>query len=282
MASINELTEIIKEAFADVPHPGGSLISADHLNRHVDHCDECRTIQDAFRSLHWEDVPLSLLIREAEAINLLSRLGYRYFLPAYLLAATEHYESADLISDYLVWGLLPSGDDQVQQWKQRRFLSLSASEKFAYKKVLLFFREQHKEDFDERELDAAIALFGGEGAVRQIDGRSAMVEDRWEFYTDRKGEHRWRRTASNGRKVGASSEGYKNKGMARANAERHGYNGNPKNLGKTDKFEFYKDRKGEHRWRRRARNGEIVGAATEGYSNKSSCLKNARRAGYPG
>jgi len=28
-----------------------------------------------------------------------------------------------------------------------------------------------------------------------------------------------------------------------------------------DKFDFYKDKKGEHRWRRVAPNGEVVGAA---------------------
>jgi uncharacterized protein YegP (UPF0339 family) len=47
--------------------------------------------------------------------------------------------------------------------------------------------------------------------------------DKWEFYTDNKDEHRWRRTASNGEKVGASSEGYSGKGDCEANAERNGY-----------------------------------------------------------
>jgi len=29
--------------------------------------------------------------------------------------------------------------------------------------------------------------------------------DKWEFYTDKKDEHRWRRTASNGNIVGAAT-----------------------------------------------------------------------------
>ena len=49
--------------------------------------------------------------------------------------------------------------------------------------------------------------------------------DKWEFYVDTAGEHRWRRTASNGRIVGASTEGYKNKADCIANARRHGYRG---------------------------------------------------------
>jgi uncharacterized protein YegP (UPF0339 family) len=104
--------------------------------------------------------------------------------------------------------------------------------------------------------------------------------DKWEFYTDKKGEHRWRCTSVNGNIVGASSEGYSAKSSARANAERHGYNGNPKGLGGRDKWEFYTDKKGEHRWKRTASNGEKVGASCEGYGKAGDCKTNAKRNGY--
>jgi uncharacterized protein YegP (UPF0339 family) len=37
------------------------------------------------------------------------------------------------------------------------------------------------------------------------------------------------------------------------------------------KFQLYEDRKGEYRWRLRARNGEIIADSNEGYSRKASC-----------
>jgi uncharacterized protein len=37
------------------------------------------------------------------------------------------------------------------------------------------------------------------------------------------------------------------------------------------KFQIYKDRKGEYRWRLRARNGEIIADSNEGYSSKATC-----------
>jgi uncharacterized protein YegP (UPF0339 family) len=37
------------------------------------------------------------------------------------------------------------------------------------------------------------------------------------------------------------------------------------------KFQIYEDRKGEYRWRLRARNGEIIADSNEGYSRKASC-----------
>ena len=47
-----------------------------------------------------------------------------------------------------------------------------------------------------------------------------------------------------------------------------------------DKWEFYKDSQEQWRWRRTAPNGNIVGAATEGYVNKADCEGNARRNGW--
>lgn len=110
----------------------------------------------------------------------------------------------------------------------------------------------------------------------------AGKDDKWEFYKDKKGEHRWRRRASNGNIVGAATEGYSSKALATSNAERHGHNGNPKKLGKDDKWEFYKDKAGENRWRRTASNGEIVGSSSEGYSSPKACKENAARNGYSG
>lgn len=37
------------------------------------------------------------------------------------------------------------------------------------------------------------------------------------------------------------------------------------------KFQLYKDRKDEYRWRLRARNGEIIADSNEGYSSKANC-----------
>ncbi|MFY0631186.1 MAG: DUF1508 domain-containing protein [Flavobacteriaceae bacterium] len=49
-----------------------------------------------------------------------------------------------------------------------------------------------------------------------------------------------------------------------------------------DKWEFYQDSKKDWRWRRTAPNGRIVGASTQGYTNRTDCVDNARRHGYKG
>ncbi|MGB0497082.1 MAG: YegP family protein [Rubricella sp.] len=52
--------------------------------------------------------------------------------------------------------------------------------------------------------------------------------------------------------------------------------------GENDKFEVYQDKKGEWRWRRKASNGQIVGASSEGYKAKGDAEANASRQGYTG
>lgn len=49
-----------------------------------------------------------------------------------------------------------------------------------------------------------------------------------------------------------------------------------------DQWQFYQDNYGDWRWQRKAPNGRIVGASTEGYRNRADCVANARRNGYTG
>jgi uncharacterized protein YegP (UPF0339 family) len=42
------------------------------------------------------------------------------------------------------------------------------------------------------------------------------------------------------------------------------------------KFELYKDRRGEFRWRLRAANGRVIADGAEGYKTKRACLQGIR------
>ncbi len=100
--------------------------------------------------------------------------------------------------------------------------------------------------------------------------------DKWDVYTDNSGAWRWRRTATNGNIVGASTQGYVAKSDCEDNAKRNGWGGCAMSDA-TDRWEIYEDNAKQWRWRRTATNGHIVGASTEGYANKSDCEENARR-----
>lgn len=53
-------------------------------------------------------------------------------------------------------------------------------------------------------------------------------------------------------------------------------------MSENDKWETYKDKRGEFRWRRKAGNGKIVGSSCEGYTTKANCEANAQRHGKDG
>lgn len=61
--------------------------------------------------------------------------------------------------------------------------------------------------------------------LKLIDKSMTGSNDKWEFYTDNRGEWRWRRTATNGRIVGAATEGYSSRSACFDNAQRNGYTG---------------------------------------------------------
>ncbi|HEU0222890.1 MAG TPA: DUF1508 domain-containing protein [Paracoccaceae bacterium] len=44
-----------------------------------------------------------------------------------------------------------------------------------------------------------------------------------------------------------------------------------------DSFEIYQDKRGAWRWRLKAKDGSIVGAASEGYKSRSDCEANMKR-----
>lgn len=101
-----------------------------------------------------------------------------------------------------------------------------------------------------------------------------MADYTLEFYKDKSGGFRWRRTASNGEIVGASSESYASKKDCEANANRNT---------SADKWEFYKDKSGKHRWRCFSpANGKQVGKSTEAFSSPANAKNNARINGWPG
>lgn len=82
LQSAELLRDRIREAFKDVPYPGDSGIV-----RH-DHGD-CALLRKDFAGSHWTSLQVSVLDRHAENLPCLTPEGFKFYLPAYLLAALE-------------------------------------------------------------------------------------------------------------------------------------------------------------------------------------------------
>ena len=107
-------------------------------------------------------------------------------------------------------------------------------------------------------------------AVLSVIGTPARAEDSkltFEIYPDAKMEYRWRLKAGNGKVIATPGQGYKAKADAKNGVERI--------MADADKltFEVYEDKKKEHRWRLKAKNGQVIASSSEGYADKAGAEK---------
>ena len=87
----------------------------------------------------------------------------------------------------------------------------------------------------------------------------------FEVYKDARDEHRFRLKAPNGQII-ATGEGYTTKASCL-----NGIESIKENVAFADRFETYQDKQGEHRFRLKAANGQVI-ATGEGYTTENALM----------
>ena len=118
----------------------------------------------------------------------------------------------------------------------------------------------------------------GEGYTRRTDANKAVDRIRtgiddfaFEGYEDKGGAYRWRLRGRNDRIVADSGQGYDSRSGADDAVERvrtYVPDADVLTIGRAT-FEIYEDEGGDHRWRLRHRNGNILMDSGEGYASRS-------------
>jgi hypothetical protein len=131
----NELIVQIEQAFADAVYPGDDkLINANH-------CGECAEIAEVFRGKKWSSLTnIKFLRRYVAALSLLYPEAFRYYLPAYMIAALIDPATADVILDSLEYDFMPRATENAaaQEWFFNRATGFSPAQKRAIKAYLEF------------------------------------------------------------------------------------------------------------------------------------------------
>src|SRR4051794_13899057 len=104
-------------------------------------------------------------------------------------------------------------------------------------------------------------------AMAQKDKDKDKAGTTFEIYQDGKKEWRWRYKAANGEILATPGQGYKAKADAKQSVDAL------RDHAGTHKAEFYEDKRKEHRWRLKAKNGQIVAVSSEGYKTKADAEK---------
>ena len=91
-AGAEELRGQIRAAFQDVAPPTGGLLLAEY-----ERSEDATEMAAAFRRTHWSELPFDVLSYHREMLFALSAVGYRAYLPAYLMASL--IDDANLVGE---------------------------------------------------------------------------------------------------------------------------------------------------------------------------------------
>ncbi|HZI08286.1 MAG TPA: DUF6714 family protein [Archangium sp.] len=133
----------IEAAFADASPPGDDHIGYDPEDW------ESVELARTFKGRHWRDLSPSEL--QYHSSSFLSSEGFRYYLPAYLLAALEEHGN---LMPHTVYGLtLPAEsspeDLTLRAWQLERFEGLSPTQKRAVRAFLEYARDEASHYFSQ-------------------------------------------------------------------------------------------------------------------------------------
>jgi hypothetical protein len=139
-ASRDEVIRDIGAAFADVAYPGDDQLVYDNSGRHL----ECTQVREVFRGRSWRDLDLETLRRNASALFFFTPAAYRYYLPAFLIAAVRDFERADVIPDTIVCTLKkPKDSGEDAMLFQQRIEGLSEPQRNAVRSFLSHLATTH-------------------------------------------------------------------------------------------------------------------------------------------
>ncbi|MBT8166296.1 MAG: hypothetical protein KJN73_07040 [Acidimicrobiia bacterium] len=204
------LIQLIRDGFSRTGHPGDGFLQG---SREGD--DAFKAVQPFRGTTDWSEVDPAVLDEHSDALSFLSEGGFRFFLPAYLIAdVNDELNTADVVF-HLAGGFhnavvrVPIGDQVVEKQAGRaafvnsRRYGAMTFEDYARFRLSVFTREEaraivayleHRRSLpdavDRDHIDAALDLFWRERAEEapNHDQLEEHVEAEEQFLRDVSGE----------------------------------------------------------------------------------------------
>ena len=122
------LAQEIEQVFADMPYPGGDNIGREDIS--------------VFRG-DWRAIPLDVIIAYRGELPFFAIQGFRYYLPAFLVAALRHPVEVDTLLDNLIFNL----DPKTYEFSGQRFTEIVNSFTLDEKRSILNFLGNYMQFF---------------------------------------------------------------------------------------------------------------------------------------
>jgi hypothetical protein len=149
------LIQAIREAFSMAAYPGDDLLVYDTSGAHL----ECIQVAEAFRGRHWPDVSVDQLLNQPDSLFFFTPEAYRYYLPAFMIAAVQSYVDMDIVVINLVHTLIPPAEGQDRNRFEARMQGLNARQRSAVRQFLEFLISAHGQDFPRNDLQLALETY---------------------------------------------------------------------------------------------------------------------------
>lgn len=146
--AIEALLGRLREAFADAPYPGDDRICND-----PGHCSECAGYHVELRGRHWRTMHPDVIKVNDSAPCFLSPAGFRFFLPAWIIADLH----GDGWNTDPVFHLTYDLDDERQDRSLDKLQAFSPRERSALAEYL--HHRRSKDEFSREAIDRALERF---------------------------------------------------------------------------------------------------------------------------
>jgi uncharacterized protein DUF6714 len=146
-----KLIREIEQAFADIEYPGDDKI-VPVLNQ----MDYWRLSND-FKGTDWKAIDPDILVKHVYDLPLLTSEAFRFYLPAYLIAALSGHPSGDF-SEFTYYGLVPpEAEGSEMDWFLERVNGFNTLQKSVIKEYVQLYIE--RDHFDSSSLNERTAKF---------------------------------------------------------------------------------------------------------------------------
>ncbi|MEP7292247.1 MAG: DUF6714 family protein [Chloroflexota bacterium] len=146
----------IQNAFQNTPYPHDNDIGRDEY--------EGQELWKPLQNRHWSEVPLELIKRYRDELSMFSYEGFRFYLPAFMLAILLHPDEVDTLHSNLLVNLTPldyvsrqmnsslkTTNSGLEGFRRRAKL-FSQQEGTAIIAFLNFYKQEYSEEYPVREL----------------------------------------------------------------------------------------------------------------------------------
>jgi hypothetical protein len=165
----------IRRAFSDVSRADGVTLQEALVIDNYGSVSERSAARELDTDCRWEDVPDRLIEENDSALCFLDPMGFRYYLPAYMVWSLRNHETSETFShNHPICSLALSDSGSMRRWQLELFQVFNDTQAKAICKFLRFMAQRDELIVCVNEARAALDAYWGKFCDVMAESRSAV------------------------------------------------------------------------------------------------------------